>query len=68
MDGTAMLFFGVMFSAIGMGYFVYGRRQDVAVALIAGPILIFFPFFMPNLLTMFVVGGILLALPFLIRI
>lgn len=68
MDGTAMLAFGVLFSAIGLGYLVYARRQNAPVPLIAGLALIFFPYFMPNLLFMLVVGAALMAAPHFIRV
>jgi len=61
---TAVLLWSLMFSSIGLGYFIYGKRQRKATALIAGAILCFYPYFAPNVYLLVAIGVGLLALPF----
>ena len=44
----AGLLWGVLFSGIGVGYFIYGRRQGKTVPLLCGLFLMAYPYFMPN--------------------
>ena len=64
--GTALVFW-VLFSAIGMGYFIYGIRQRNGIALAAGVALCVYPYFVANPYVMVGVGIALMALPFLLR-
>ena len=63
MPDAGMLMLGVIFSSIGLGYFLYGRKQANVVAKYAGIALILYPYFMPNKISLVVVGVLLLALP-----
>ena len=60
------LYVGIVAGAVGMGYFIYGRRQAKYVPMIAGVLLGIYPYFTDSLLWLCVVGTILLAAPFLI--
>ncbi|MGD8430792.1 MAG: hypothetical protein PVH31_10320 [Ectothiorhodospiraceae bacterium] len=63
MDSTAYLLTAVALSSIGLGYFVYGRRQQKASALVAGIVLMGVPYFITNVLVLAATGALLLALP-----
>jgi hypothetical protein len=63
----AMLLWSVLFGAIGVGYFVYGRRQGKAVPLWCGVVLILYPYFMPNAVVVVIVGAIFVAVPYFVR-
>ncbi|MGD8907987.1 MAG: hypothetical protein PVF13_01585 [Chromatiales bacterium] len=63
-----MLLWAVLFSAIGLGYLTYGRRQKAVVPLMTGVALIIFPYFINNLYLMLAVGAALLAVPYFIRL
>ena len=67
MGSTASLVWNVVFSAVGAGYFVYGKRQQETVPLICGLVLMVFPYFVSNAWALFVIGAILMALPFYFR-
>jgi hypothetical protein len=67
MDDETMLVWAVLFSAIGLGYLTYGRRQKAVMPLVTGVALIIFPYVIPNLYLMLAVGAALLALPYFIR-
>lgn len=42
---TTQLFLGVIFSSIGLGYFLYGKKQKMTVPFTAGLVLMIFPYF-----------------------
>lgn len=58
----------VVFSAIGMGYFVYGRRQQRAAALIAGALLMGYPYFVAKTWALVLLGVAFMALPWFIAL
>ena len=60
------LYIGVVAGAIGMGYFIYGKRQTKIVPMVAGALLCIYPYFMDSLLWLSLVGLLLIAAPFLI--
>jgi len=61
------LAFSVLFGTIGAGYFIYGKRQQRLIPLIAGIGLCAFPYFIPNSYAMVIVGAILTAAPWFLR-
>ena len=62
------LFLGVLFGSIGFGFFLYGRKQRKVVPLLCGIVLMIVPYFIPNNSLLFVVGAVLAAIPYFIRI
>jgi hypothetical protein len=67
MDSTAVLLWGLLFGAIGFGFFLYGKRQKSVVALIAGIALCVVPYFIANVYILVTVGVVLMAIPFFVR-
>ena len=65
MTGTALAI-GMLTGAIGVGYFMYGKRQTKFVPLLAGMALCVYPYFVDSALWLVVIGAILLAAPFVI--
>jgi hypothetical protein len=63
----AELLWGVLFSSIGLGYFIYGRRQGRTIPLICGVVLIAYPYFMPNTTVLVIIGAIFAAVPYFLR-
>ncbi len=57
----------VLFGAIGLGYFVYGKRQSKLVPLICGAGLMFYPYFVSNVALLIVIGIFFLGLPYFVR-
>ncbi len=68
MDDSSILIWGILFSAIGLGFFTYGRKQKAVVPLFVGVALFIFPYFMPNIYALFIVGVLLVAIPYFIRL
>jgi hypothetical protein len=60
------LWVSVVAGAIGMGYFIYGKRQAKYVPMIAGVLLCVYPYFVESLLALSLIGLLLIAAPFLI--
>jgi hypothetical protein len=60
------LLFGVVAGAIGVGYFMYGRRQTKFVPLIAGMLLCVYPYFVDSVVWLCVIGLALVAAPFVV--
>lgn len=67
MPGPATLFCGMLFGAIGAGYFVYGKRQAAIMPLICGIALIAYPWFITSVPWLIVIGLILMTVPFFVR-
>ena len=66
--GMATLLWGVIFGAIGMGFFVYGKRQSAPIPLVCGIALMVFPYFISNVWGTVAVGAVLMAIPYFIRL
>lgn len=66
--GMATLLWGVIFGAIGMGFFVYGKRQSAPIPLVCGIALMVFPYFISNVWGTVAVGALLMAIPYFIRL
>ncbi|NNH77303.1 amino acid transport protein [Acinetobacter sp. ANC 5380] len=65
---TAQLLIGVLFSSIGLGYFLYGKKQKVTVPLVCGLVLMIFPYFVENTAMLTIIGIILSLLPYFVRL
>ncbi len=68
MDSASQIVWAVIFGAIGLGYFTYGRRQKAVVPLLAGIALFIFPYFVANVYILVTVGIVIVALPYFVRI
>ncbi len=64
----ALLLWGLLFSAIGMGFFIYGRKQTRAVPLVCGLVLMVYPYFVPSTIWLVVIGVMLCAVPYFVRV
>jgi len=62
-----LLFLSIIFGAIGMGYFVYGKKNARLVPMIAGMALCGFPYFVSSGLVMILVGTALTLGPWFLR-
>jgi len=68
MDSGTTLLVSVLFSSIGAGYFLYGRKQAQVIPLLTGIALCVYPYFLSNGYAIMIVGLLLTALPWLIRL
>ena len=65
---TSWLLWGLLFGSVGLGFFVYGKRQKAVVPLVCGLALMLFPYFVSSTLLLVVVGAALIAIPYFVRI
>ena len=65
---TSSILWGLLFGSVGLGFFLYGRKQKVVVPLICGLVLMVFPYFIPNTILLVAIGVALIALPYFVRI
>lgn len=64
---SSILMWAVLFGSIGLGFFVYGKKQKAIVPLLCGIVLIIFPYFIPNAIILVVIGILLVAIPFVLK-
>lgn len=67
MDFGTRLMFSMFLGAIGLGYFIYGKRQQQIIPMLAGIALCIFPYFISTFFATVVMGLILIAIPWIIR-
>ena len=67
MNATTLLL-SVIFSSIGLGYFLYGKKQKVIIPFTCGIVLMIYPYFLENITIISVIGIILSVLPYFIRL
>ena len=65
---TSTLLWGLLFSCIGLGFFVYGRKQRAIVPLICGVLLMFYPYFVSSVSVLVAIGAVLIAIPYFVRL
>ena len=68
MDSESELLWGVLFGAVGLGFFVYGKKQTRIVPLVCGLTLMVYPYFMPNAVALVLTGLVLIAIPYFFRL
>ncbi len=62
------LWWGLLFGSIGLGYAMYGKAQRMGVPLACGVALMVFPYLVSNGWAMAIIGGVLVAVPWVVRI
>jgi len=68
MDSTSLLIWGMLFGSIGIGFFIYGKRQKAIVPLLTGIALFIFPYFISDITMLVIIGAILVIFPYFVRI
>ena len=68
MISTSTLLMGVIFGAIGLGFFLYGKKQKAIIPLFCGIVLMILPYFIPNMYILILSGIIIVAIPYFIKI
>lgn len=65
---TSILIWGMLFGTVGLGFFIYGKRQRAAIPLVTGMALMIFPYFISNVYLLVIVGVALVATPYFFRL
>ena len=58
----------MLFSSIGLGFFIYGKKQRASVPLLCGIALMVYPYFVSNLWLLVGLGVVLCAVPYFLRL
>jgi predicted membrane protein len=64
----AWLLWGLLFGSVGLGFFVYGKKQRAVVPLVCGLVLMVFPYFISSTLLLVAIGVVLMVVPYFIRL
>lgn len=64
---TPLLLLGVLFGAVGLGYFLYGKKQRAVVPLVCGLALMVVPYFISSTALLVMVGAVLSGIPYFVR-
>lgn len=64
----ATLWWGVVFGSIGLGFFIFGKRQGAPVPLACGMLLMVFPYFVSSAWATVIIGALLIAIPYFVRL
>ncbi len=68
MGDPTQFIWGILFGAIGLGFFTYGRRQKAVIPFAVGVALFIFPYFISNVYLLVLTGAGLIALPYFVRL
>ena len=61
------LLWGLLFSSVGVGFFLYGKRQRSIVPLVCGLVLVIYPYFIANAIATVAIGIGLISIPYFFR-
>ena len=64
---STQLFLGVIFSSIGLGYFLYGKKQNMTVRFVVGLVLMVFTYFIESNALLDGIGLLFSAPPYFLR-
>jgi hypothetical protein len=64
---TSSLLLSLVFSSVGAGFFLYGRKQRLPVPLMCGLALMVYPYFVSNNALLVAIGVALIAIPYFVR-
>lgn len=64
---ASTLLWGVLFGSIGLGFFLYGKKQQAIVPLVCGVALMVFPYFVSGTAWLVITGMALMAIPYFVR-
>ncbi len=64
---VSLLLFGVLFGSIGLGFFIYGKRQGAPVPLLCGIALMVVPYFISSTAVLVGFGVLCSAIPYFLR-
>ncbi|TAN13751.1 MAG: amino acid transport protein [Burkholderiaceae bacterium] len=65
---ASLLFLGLIFGSLGMGYCVYGRRQRALAPFLCGLVLMVVPYVIANALALTAAGALVATLPFFLKL
>lgn len=67
MGSESSFLWGMVLGSFGLGYFIYGKKQKMIMALICGMALMVYPYFISNAIALVCIGIALLVFPWFVR-
>ncbi len=67
MGNATSFFWGFLFGTVGLGYFIYGKKQAKMIPLVVGIALMVFPYFITDPVFILIVGCVLMVIPYYVR-
>lgn len=64
----SLLLWGILFGSIGIGYFMYGKREKAIVPMVCGLVLMVFPYFVEGTIALVAIGVALAVTPYFVRL
>jgi predicted membrane protein len=64
---TSLLLWSLLFSSVGLGFFLYGKKQQALVPLFSGLALMVYPYFVSSTILLVAIGVALTVLPYFVR-
>ncbi len=68
MASEALLLWGVVFSSIGLGFFIYGKKQHRLIPFLCGLALMVFPYLVESVSLLIGASVVLMTLPYFVRL
>ncbi|MDE3210625.1 MAG: hypothetical protein KGM46_07775 [Pseudomonadota bacterium] len=68
MFNASTLWWGMLFGSIGLGFFIYGKKQQAIMPLASGVALMVFPYFVSGTAWLVLIGAALIAVPYFVRL
>lgn len=68
MPDPSTLMLGIVFGSIGLGFFVYGKKQKATIPFISGIGLMALPYFISNIYILILSCLVLILLPYFVKI
>jgi hypothetical protein len=68
MESSATLLWGLVFGSFGLGYTMYGKKQQKLMPFISGVLLMAFPYFISSPILLVIIGAALMAMPFFVQL
>jgi len=65
---SSWLLWSLVFGSIGLGFFLYGKKQRAVVPLVCGLALMLFPYFVSNVYVLVSIGLGLIAVPRFVKL
>jgi len=62
------LMWGIIFGSVGLGFFVYGKKQKAIIPMLSGIGLMASPYFISNMYILILSGIVLVAVPYFLKI
>ena len=68
MESESLLIWGMLFGAVGLGYFIYGKKQKAPVPLIVGIAIFVFAYSLSAVSMLICFGLAIMAAPYFIKL